>query len=105
MQKIFEIPLSPDAQTFTITLAGVRLRLTVVWNEAAEYWTLTIADEDDVILLTSLPLVPGLDLLRQHYSVLDLPGYLVVQVDGDPHAIPTYENLGTLAHLFFVTVP
>lgn len=105
MQRFLEIPLSPQAQQFRITLAGRLLVFTVVWNRAGGYWVLDIHDENRVLLLAGIPLVPGLDLLRQYYSILDLPGYLVVQTDGDPQAIPTFANLGTLGHLYFVTTP
>lgn len=103
--QILEIPLTPEAQTFAITLGGQDLRLTVVWNDAGPYWCLSIADSKGVALLSSLPMVPGLDLLRQFYTVLNLPGYLVVQTDGISGAIPTYSQLGNSGHLYFLTTP
>lgn len=99
----YEIPLSPQPQTFGITLAGRSLSLTVQWRDVAEGgWMLDIAGSDGVPLLRGVPLVTGADLLAQ-YAYLGLGGQLIVQTDFDIDATPTWENLGDTAHLYFVT--
>lgn len=99
----FEIPLSPQPQTFAITLAGRSLALTVMWRDVDQGgWVLDIADGAGVPLLRGVPLVTGADLLAQ-YAYLGLGGALYVQTDFDVDAVPAWENLGTTSHLYFVT--
>jgi hypothetical protein len=48
-----------------------------------------------------MPLVTGIDLLRQ-YRYLGIPGSMIVYTDGDPDAPPTLENLGNESNLYYV---
>lgn len=100
---VFEIPLSPQAQTFDITLGTKTYKLTVAWNDAPSGgWVLDIADANDVPILTGIPLVTGANLLEQ-FDYLDLGGELQVQTDFDLNAVPTFGNLGVTSHLYFIT--
>ncbi len=65
-------------------------------------WVLDIADVDGNPIAFGLPLVTGHDLLGQ-YAYLGIAGELVVQSDADIYAPPTFDNLGTESHLYFVT--
>lgn len=98
---VLEIPLSAQAQTFQITLSGRAYRLAVTWREPYG-WFLDIARVDGTALINGIPLVTGVDLLVQ-YAYLGIAGKLVVLSDGDPFAAPTFANLGTQAHLYYVT--
>lgn len=99
----YEIPLSAEGQTFAIALGGVTYQLTLVYRDAAGGgWVLDIADAQGVALLRGVPLVTGADLLAQHRA-LGFVGSLVVQTDHNPDAAPTFENLGSTSHLYFVT--
>jgi hypothetical protein len=99
----FEVPLSPQAQTFDITLGGVAYKLTLMWREAdGGGWFLDFADTAGQPILSGVPLVTGADLLEQ-YAYLGFTGWLVVQTDHDTDALPTFENLGERSHLYFVT--
>lgn len=101
--NVFEIPLTADAQTFTITLGAVEYQLTVVWRDAVDGgWFLNIADAQGVSIIAGIPLVTGCNLLEQ-YDYLSFGGELRVQTDNDPDTIPTFDNLGTNSHLYFVT--
>lgn len=103
MPTIAEIPLSPQAQTFGITLAGRPLAMTLKFMEAGGAgWILDIADSRGNPLVGGIPLVTGHDLLEQ-YAYLGLGGQLFVSTNGDPDAVPTYANLGVASHLYFVT--
>lgn len=97
----YEIPLEPTPHTFAVTLAGVEYRLTVKWNERASCWVLDIATSLGAALVTGVPLVTGVDLLEQHRH-LGIGGSLYAQTDDDPNAVPTFDNLGSNGHLFFV---
>lgn len=99
--RFFEIPLSSQPQVFNIQLAGVTYWMTLRWNVIAECWMLDLADSSRTPLIQGIPLVTGVDLFGQ-YEYLKLGGWLIVQTDFDPSAVPTFENLGTQGRLFFV---
>ena len=99
---VVEIPLTPEAQSFSITLGGVSYRMRLLFNDVEEGgWTLDIGDQGGVILLAGVPLIPGVDLLAQ-YAHMDWPGSLVVTTDRDTGEIPTFDGLGITSHLYFV---
>lgn len=101
----FEIPLSPDPQTFNISLGTVEYQLTVQYRDATDGgWFLDIADDVGNPILNGIPLVTGANLLLQ-YEYLNFQGELRVQTDFDADAIPTFENLGERSHLYFITTP
>lgn len=101
MSTVLEIPLSAQSQTFQITLSGKAYRLAVTWRDPYG-WFLDITRVDGAALVSGVPLVTGADLLAQ-YAYLGIPGKLVVVSDGDPYAVPTFGNLGTGSHLYYVT--
>lgn len=99
---VYEIPLTPTPQRFTITLSQVSYRMTVKYADApGGGWMLDIADVNGVAIVNGIPLVTGANLLAA-YEYLGLSGALVVQTDHDTDAVPTFDNLGTESHLFFV---
>jgi len=98
----FEIPTSSEAQTFSIALAGKSYQLTLVWNDQTNSWTLDIADSTLTPIIRGIPLVANVDLLAP-YAYLNFGGQLIAQTDNDVSTPPTYENMGSLGHLFFVT--
>lgn len=104
MTTPYEIPLTPDPQTFLISLAGEEYRMTVRWNAQAQLWSMDLGFDGDDPLVQGAPLVAGLDLLAQ-YRFLGIGGSLVVQTDFAPELPPTEDNLGTQGRLYFVTEP
>lgn len=97
----YEIPLSPNAQRFFITLAGVQYQMLLVYREHdLGGWFLDIATAAGVPLVSGVPLVTGVDLLEP-YPDLKFGGPLYVMTDGDPSAVPTFDNLGTQSHVYF----
>jgi hypothetical protein len=98
----YEIPLSPKPQAFSIALGGITYKMTLRWNVPASAWMLDIADATGDLMVGSIPLVTGVDLLAQ-YAYLGFTGKLVVQTDNDSNAVPTFDNLGTTSHLYFIT--
>lgn len=99
----YEIPLSANPQTLAVTLAGVPYNLRVLWNADpnADCWVLDIYDVNDNPIVTGIPMVTGEDLLSQ-YAYLGIGGSLYVQTDNDTLAVPTFTNLGSTSHLYFV---
>lgn len=99
--SVFEIPLQPQAQRFTIILEGnVQYAMVVTWNKYSSSWILSIYDNNDVALIEGAPLVTGADLLEQ-FEYLGIGGQLIVQSDGVTDAVPTFENLGSVGHLYY----
>ncbi|WP_413206711.1 phage baseplate plug protein [Rhodospirillum sp. A1_3_36] len=96
------IPLTPEPQTFTVTLVGVEYRLTIRWGWANEGgWLLDLAKaEDDVPLVAAMPLVTGCDLFAA-YGHLEIGGAVwVSSADDEPAG---EDDLGTAVRLVFQT--
>ena len=104
MTTPYEIPLSAAPQKITIALAGVSYQLVVKWNAQAQVWVLDMLTEAGIPVIMGIPLVTGANLLEQ-YDYLDLGGQLIAQSDQDLQAPPSFDNLGTVGHLYFVTTP
>lgn len=102
---VFEIPLSPTPQSFSINLAGVVYNLNFAYRDAPEAgWLLDIADANGVSLVAGIPLVTGADLLAQ-YEYLGIGGVLYVLSDDNAADVPTFTNLGVTSHLYFQETP
>jgi len=98
----FEIPLVPQPQMFEIVLAGVQYQLLVWWNNVNQSWMIDISDSSGNPIVTGIPLVTGQDLLAP-YGYLNFGGQLIAQTDFKPGAVPTFKNLGTTGHLYWIT--
>ncbi|WP_298165130.1 hypothetical protein [Novosphingobium sp.] len=99
----FEIPLTAEPQAFSIQLLGVPYQMTLQWrNNAQGGWVLDIADATGVPIVLGIALVTGADLLAQ-YGYLGLGGALFVLNSASSDDAPTFADLGTDAHLVFVT--
>lgn len=101
--SLYEIPLTPGmAQAFSVPLAGTIYRMALRYRETGGAgWTLSISDANGNPLVSNRSVTTGRDLLEQ-LRYMGIAGGLVVQTDGDPDAVPTFENLGTQSHLYFV---
>lgn len=99
----YEIPLTSQNQSFSISLAGVTYNLTVTWNNISQTWVLDIADENDNDILTGIQMTTGEDLLSP-YAYLQFGGQLYVQTDNNTLMAPTFTNLGSTSHLYFIVV-
>lgn len=97
----FEIPTQPAPQKYTVTLNGNDYRITQRWNVFAACWVLDIADTNETLILSGIPLVTGADLFEQ-FEYMGLGGELIVQTDHNQDGVPTYDNLGSTGHLFYV---
>lgn len=133
MPTLYEIPTSSSPQKFSITLAGIAYNLQLLYHDvnAGQFtsnltnistalgldnvgtlvdpnnissWILDISDQNNNPILVGIPLITGIDLLYQ-YQYLNFGGALVVSTDGDLSSVPTFGNLGTFGHLWFVTFP
>jgi hypothetical protein len=98
----FEIPLSPQAQVMTITLAGIAYQVAIHWCAPMQAWVADFADTSENPILQGVPIVTGTDLLDQ-FAYLNFGGELIAQTDHAVDAVPTFANLGSNGHLYFVT--
>lgn len=101
MTTYYEIPLSPTPQTFNISLAGVTYKFTVSWNWVSACWVIDIADATGNPVVRGIPMVTGVDLLSP-YAYLGFGGQLVVQTDNAPDVVPTFGDLGSTGHLYWI---
>lgn len=98
----FEIPIHPpQAQRFTITLAGNDYRVAFKWNDISQTWIFDLSNSLGDMILAGQPLITGADLLAQ-YEYLNIGGQMFVQTDHDPNAVPTFTNIGDTSHWYFV---
>lgn len=88
---IFEIPLSPEPQTFAIQLGDKNYRLTFTYRNG---WVMDIADNSGMSLVIGTALVAGIDLLEQFHH-LGIQGQMFIDSD------PTFSGLGVDSHLYF----
>jgi len=101
MSTRLEIPLTAEPQKFSITLAGVSYQLVLKWNVPANCWVLDIYSEAGVAILAGVPLVTGANLLAQ-YDYLNFGGELICESAFNLNAVPTFSNLGSTSHVYFV---
>ena len=99
----YEIPLTPEAQSFSVNLAGVDYKMSLWWSSIANCWNLDIFNKTgSAAILTSIPVVANTNLLSP-YGYMNFGGSLIAQTDTDLMVAPTYENLGSTGHIYFIT--
>ena len=62
-----------------------------------------VADQYGAPILCGIPLVTGADLLAQ-FEYLGFGGEMRVLTNGQAWAVPRYDNLGTDANLYWLTL-
>lgn len=97
----FEIPLTPNSQTFSISLSGVQYRITLKWNSFAQLWFLDFRDINNVDILLGVPVITGANLLEQ-YDYLQFGGEMYARTDDSPDTPPNFTNFGVTGHLYWV---
>jgi len=95
-----ELPLQPQNQSMSATIAGNIYKFRVIWR--AGCWYLDLSDSSDSLIAGSIPLVTGANLLSQ-YAYLGLGFSLFVVCDVDGQEYPTEDDLGIGSHLIIET--
>jgi len=108
MSTIWEVPLTPRAQVIRVDIGNTFYTLNFRWNRVNSTWIMDISDSLNNPLSMGIPLVTGADLLGQ-FRYLGIGGgvpmiTMTIAVGHSPDEIPTYENLGIDAHLFYKTL-
>lgn len=94
---VSEIPLSPENQAFSISLAGQSFQMAITWR--AVFWCLDIMDSTGSDLIKGIPLITGADLLAQ-YKHLGLGFSLYVDCDNPANENPNESDIGINSHLY-----
>lgn len=97
---VYEVPLSPIPQFFSINIGGSDFVLTFTYNNLMKYWVMDIANAGSVPLVTGIPLITGANLTAK-YAYLKLPSFFT-QTTYSPDTPPTLTNLGRDAKLYSV---
>lgn len=95
-----ELPLQPQNQSFSATISGSVYKFRVIWRGGC--WYLDLSDSNDSLIVGSMPLVTGSDLLGQ-YAHLGLGFSLFIVCNDDAQSCPTEYDLGTGSHLIVRT--
>lgn len=95
---VYEIPLTPEPQRFSIDMAGVEHQVRVFWCAAAAVWCIDVSNDQGFSVL-GIPLVTGRDLFEP-YAYLNPPGKLYAQTERDTTTPPGLTTLGTTAHVY-----
>ena len=103
-ETVFEIPLSPQPQTFSVQFPnGVTYSLRLIYLYTPDdCWLLDINDAQGNPIICGIPLVTGADLLAQ-YAYLGFGCKLYCTTDGNLGAVPRFFNLGVTAHIWVET--
>jgi hypothetical protein len=100
----FLIPFSNAPQEFSISIDSREITIFQRWNEFSNCWVIDISDTlTSASLIAGLPLVTGADLFEP-FPELGLSGSLLVYTDGNSSAVPTLDNLGQDANVYYLTV-
>lgn len=106
MSTPYLIPTVPQAQQLQITLGAVAYSLIFRWNVPNLSWMMDIADQDNNLILSGIPLVTGADLLSP-FEYLEIggsfdAGQLRAQTASNTFVPPTFVNLGTDGNLYWI---
>jgi Dit-like tail protein/uncharacterized protein DUF6983 len=82
-------------------VAGSGNTMSLGWNPSSSVWVANIADAAQNPLVSGIPLVTGANLLEQ-FGHLGLSGQMLTSTDNNTDVPPTFDDLGTTSHLYFV---
>ena len=99
--KLYEIPIANAPCALSVDLPAGTFGFRLVYADADEGgWILDISDAAGNPLACGIPLVTGLNLLKQ-YAYLGIGGRLFIMTPGDPAAVPGFNDLGAGTRLYF----
>ncbi len=110
MATLYEIPLSGTPQQFTMLLGERVYQFVFLYRDAVPSmaggsgWVMDINDNLGFHIACGIPLVTGANLLAQ-FDYLNFNASLFVLSDGYPDEVPTFDNLGTDSHVYWMTLP
>ncbi len=99
----YTIPFVPNTpQRFSVALLNITYNLRTRFSKGSLAWMLDLSDTDNNLIIGSIPLVTGCDLLEQ-YHYLEIGGGLYVNNSGIPNNnVPRFQDLGVNSQLVFI---
>ena len=99
MRDIIEIEKDMLPYSFDIVLAGEEFNFEIMYNSAAEIFTITISKDDEVLVYNE-PIIYGQELFSDVYVADKFPAISIVPLDeaGIEKEV-TYENFGKTVFL------
>lgn len=82
-------------------LDGVTFTLRLQWNSRAGTWSMSVADADDVAIVSGLTIVPAWDLLSLVTDDRRPLGKLMLWRSDGSFAHPALADLGTVCKLYY----
>lgn len=110
MSTYYPITLSPGTnQKTSVVLGDATYHLTFIYRgNFLGGWVMDIDDQNDNPIVAGIPLVTGANLL-ENYGYLGFTGGMCVvgstTSGGDTDELPTFDDLGADAQLYWVTTP
>lgn len=102
-----EIPLDSSlvAQKFRVDLDGITFTFDFDFNERSQRWRMNISDDVESPLLTGVPVLPDVDLLRYHQHNPNIPqgNFAAFNLDS-PGVPPVNGELGSEVILIYEEV-
>lgn len=99
--KIPDIARTSGAVTVKAALEGVNFVVRLQWNARAGTWTMSLADADDVAIVSGLTLVVGWDLLGLVTDTRRPAGQLMLWRSDGSFVHPALADLGTTCKLYY----
>lgn len=100
--KIIPFPKYPRFSE-QVSLDGVIYNLFFDWNDRGSYWTMTITDINNNVLLASLKIVPNFDIHKRYALTLSPAGaFAVYSLVSDSSDIQ-YEDFTTNRELVYIS--
>ena len=97
----FVIPFSHRFFFFFYTVWTVIYTLRTRWSDPSQCWLLDISDVDNSLIVGSIPMVTGADLLEQ-YRYLGFVGSLFAYTtQGPADTVPTLAGLGITSQVAY----
>ena len=78
------------------------MNLRVHWCPPAACWIADLFQNDGTPIVQGLAVVTGADLLQQ-FGYMGFAGQLIAQTDHETDAVPTFTNLGSSGHVYYLT--
>lgn len=99
-----DLPANPDGIDFRMDLAGDVFRLEFRLNAREDRYYMKVSDEDDAVIVSSVPVIPGRALIVQCIDTRRPAGdFFVVRKDSDDaDSEPTSGTLGRGFDVVFV---
>lgn len=99
--KIPDVARASGSVVTKAVLDGVTFSLRFQWNARAGTWALSLADADDVAIVSGLTLVPAWDLIGLVTDIRRPLGSLMLWRSDGSFVHPALADLGTTCRLYY----